>query len=179
MCSCCLVGADPVPIPYNKASLTRVQLARPQTSSHNGAVIPSRAWPPPSLRAQHNCSGKGDCRPQRVSEGDRDLTAHLFRSIHLRGALQGAFCCWRRVHQDRRTKGGTGTPSPLSERRGVHLQGKPAPTAEPAAPHGFRWGEGCSPPASKRIMSRRTQSRYPLSPCHTHEPVTAHANPSL
>lgn len=36
-----LWGADPVPIPYNKAPLTRVWLARPRTPSHNGAVIPS------------------------------------------------------------------------------------------------------------------------------------------
>lgn len=34
-----------------------------------------------------------------------------------------------------------------------------------------------APPASKRIMSRRTRSHYPLSPCHTHKPLTAHANP--
>lgn len=34
------------------------------------------------------------------------------------------------------------------------------------------------PPTSKRIMSRRMQSRYPFSPCHTHKPITAHVKHS-
>lgn len=158
-----LWGVDPVPIPYNRTTSDlngahRASATQPQRCSwgRRAAVIPSRIWPPPTLRGLVQYPREGGAQtpplqPQRVCKGDTDLMAHLFRSIHLRGTLQGAFCCQRRVHQDRRrTKGGTGTPSPLSERRGVHLQGKPAPTAEPAALRGFGWGEGCSPPPLAR-----------------------------
>lgn len=100
-----LMGAGSVPTPTTKLPLTKTELAglsHPATTvqlwqeSCSNSLL-DLATPITKGLAQYQREGGAQhppdphC-PQRVCEGDRDLAAHLFRSIHLRGTLQGAFC---------------------------------------------------------------------------------------
>lgn len=80
----------------------------------------------PSPKGQHRV---GDCM------------AYFFHSIHQEPCMEGLLLAELGV-PGQRTKGGTRTPIPLSERRGVSPAGKACshPTADR-----YGWGKGCSP----------------------------------
>lgn len=115
---------------------TTVQLRQESCSNS----LPDPATPITKGLAQYPREGGAQTapspHPQRVCKGDRDLAAHLFRSIHLRGMLQGAFCV-----------GGGCT------RTGGEQREAPAPPALCLSAEEFTCRENQLPPQSRQLCA--------------------------